>query len=50
MKENNIRITEADAGGTIIIISKHNLHDEVTQFINNNQTKQTNAQASSKLG
>jgi hypothetical protein len=37
MKENNLRVTEADTGGRIIKISKHNLHDEITQFINNSQ-------------
>jgi hypothetical protein len=40
MKENNLTVTEASTGGRLTIISKHNLHDEVTPFINNIQTTQ----------
>jgi hypothetical protein len=40
MKENNLRVAEADTGGRIMIINTHKLHDEVTQIIKSSQTTQ----------
>jgi hypothetical protein len=39
MRENNLKLTEANKGKIILTTNKHNLDNKVNQFMNKNQTE-----------